>query len=65
MKELRIFEGPGIRAGFTQRPERSQDIRLELADKARDCGGIVLWPYLVHGTKIACIRAAEGSRPQA
>lgn len=57
MNEIKVFGGPGIRAGFTQRPLRSQNKRAELAKEARDNGGIVLWPYLVHGTRIAVCKA--------
>ena len=61
MKELKIFEGSGIRAGFTLKPERSTEKRYELAEKAREDGGVVLWPYLVHGTRIAICRALDGA----
>ncbi|MBR0131140.1 MAG: polyphenol oxidase family protein [Firmicutes bacterium] len=63
MKEIKIFEWLGVRAGFTQRPEKSTDIRSMLANEARDRNKVVLWPYLVHGTRIAVCRASAPDAP--
>jgi YfiH family protein len=64
MKEIKIFEGQGVHAGFTQRPEKSNHIRAMLANEAQGRGDLVLWPYLVHGTRIAVLRdLPEGEAP--
>ncbi len=54
------FKNYPVMAGFTQKPEDAALVRETLGDQAAREGGVAIWPYLVHGTRIALVERGEG-----
>ena len=53
--DIKFFEDLGIDAGLTQAPDLSDVRRNEMAEKAREQGGYLIRPCLVHGTRVVPI----------